>query len=219
MEFFIAWYSGNPYESVRVRQPRVRGLLLGLLDHDQLQRDFAAAGLDQEGAPQSPVALFILSIFVNIGMWFERFVITVTSLANDFLPSSWAYYSTDDLGPRHAGRAASACSSRCSACSVRFLPMIAIAEAKSGDPGRSDFTSLSRREGREGSCLSNDGKKILRPAGRIRHARRPLSRVRRRVARCGLRRNGTRYTPFPVHGLDKAMGLQASRRAALDRRS
>ena len=36
--------------------------------------------------------MFIISIFVNIGMWFERFVITVTSLHRDFLPSSWDYY-------------------------------------------------------------------------------------------------------------------------------
>jgi molybdopterin-containing oxidoreductase family membrane subunit len=39
------------------------------------------------------VVTFILSIFVNIGMWFERFVIIVTSLHRDFLPSSWTYYS------------------------------------------------------------------------------------------------------------------------------
>jgi molybdopterin-containing oxidoreductase family membrane subunit len=38
-------------------------------------------------------AVFILSIFVNIGMWFERFVIIVTSLHRDFLPSSWSMYS------------------------------------------------------------------------------------------------------------------------------
>jgi len=35
---------------------------------------------------------FVMSIFVNIGMWFERFVIIATSLARDFLPSSWSYY-------------------------------------------------------------------------------------------------------------------------------
>ena len=35
---------------------------------------------------------FILSIFVNIGMWFERFVITIT-LSRDYIPSSWDYYS------------------------------------------------------------------------------------------------------------------------------
>ena len=36
--------------------------------------------------------MFIISIFVNIGMWFERFVITDTSLHRDFLPSSWGNY-------------------------------------------------------------------------------------------------------------------------------
>lgn len=36
--------------------------------------------------------MFVVSIFVNIGMWFERFVITITSLHRDFLPSSWGYY-------------------------------------------------------------------------------------------------------------------------------
>jgi len=33
-----------------------------------------------------------MSIFINIGMWFERFVIIVTTLARDYLPSSWSYY-------------------------------------------------------------------------------------------------------------------------------
>jgi molybdopterin-containing oxidoreductase family membrane subunit len=46
------------------------------------------------------VATFILSIFVNIGMWFERFVIIVTSLHRDFLPSSWTMFSPSfiDIG-------------------------------------------------------------------------------------------------------------------------
>ena len=33
-----------------------------------------------------------ISLFVNIGMWFERYVIVVTSLHRDFLPSNWRYY-------------------------------------------------------------------------------------------------------------------------------
>ena len=37
-------------------------------------------------------ATFVITIFVNIGMWFERFVIIVTSLHRDFLPSSWTMY-------------------------------------------------------------------------------------------------------------------------------
>ena len=41
--------------------------------------------------------MFVLSIFVNIGMWFERFVIIVTSLHRDFLPSSLGLLQPDDL--------------------------------------------------------------------------------------------------------------------------
>ena len=40
----------------------------------------------------SLLAMFVLSIVVNIGMWFERFVIIVTSLHRDYLPSSWTMY-------------------------------------------------------------------------------------------------------------------------------
>jgi len=36
--------------------------------------------------------MFVISILVNVGMWFERFNIIVTSLHRDFLPSSWDYY-------------------------------------------------------------------------------------------------------------------------------
>jgi len=44
--------------------------------------------------------MMVIVILVNVGMWFERFVITVTSLNRDFLPSSWAYYTPTifDLG-------------------------------------------------------------------------------------------------------------------------
>ena len=38
------------------------------------------------------VLIFVLCIFINIGMWFERFVIIATSLARSFLPSAWSYY-------------------------------------------------------------------------------------------------------------------------------
>ncbi|MFN3412577.1 MAG: hydrogenase, partial [Thermoanaerobaculum sp.] len=40
----------------------------------------------------TPWALFVISIVVNVGMWFERFVIIVTSLHRDYLPSSWSSY-------------------------------------------------------------------------------------------------------------------------------
>ena len=40
----------------------------------------------------SPILLFVISIIVNIGMWLERFIIVVTSLHRDFLPSAWGNY-------------------------------------------------------------------------------------------------------------------------------
>jgi molybdopterin-containing oxidoreductase family membrane subunit len=36
--------------------------------------------------------MFVVSILINVGMWFERFVIIVTSLHRDYLPSSWGYF-------------------------------------------------------------------------------------------------------------------------------
>ena len=41
----------------------------------------------------TPWMMLIVVIFINIGMWFERFVIVITSLHRDFLPSSWGYFS------------------------------------------------------------------------------------------------------------------------------
>ena len=90
-EFFMAWYSGNGYEQF-VFLNRAMG-------------PFAWAYWIMVGCnlltPQffwfkkirtNMLMVFILSIFINIGMWFERFVIIVTSLHRDFLPSAWAMY-------------------------------------------------------------------------------------------------------------------------------
>ena len=92
MEFFVAWYSGHAYEQYAFLN-RAFG-------------PYAWAYWIMVGcnviSPQlfwfkkirtTPWMMFIVAIFVNIGMWFERFVITVTSLSRDFLPSSWGYYS------------------------------------------------------------------------------------------------------------------------------
>jgi hypothetical protein len=114
MEFFIAWYSGAPFERLPSSTAR-SGRLVGLLDHDHLQRAGAAVVLVQE-IRHHLVIVFILSILVNIGMWFERFVIIVISLHRDFLPSNWGYYLPTwvDICTFSAR---SACSSPCSCCS------------------------------------------------------------------------------------------------------
>jgi molybdopterin-containing oxidoreductase family membrane subunit len=41
---------------------------------------------------RNPMVLFVISIVVNIGMWFERFVIVISSLNRDYMPSSWGYF-------------------------------------------------------------------------------------------------------------------------------
>ncbi len=77
--------------------------------------------------------LFIVCIFVNIGMWFERFVITVTSLSRDFLPSSWAYYSPTfwDVST-FVGTFGLFGTMMC--LFVRYFPIVAIAEVKAVTP-------------------------------------------------------------------------------------
>ena len=71
-----------------------------------------------------------MSIFVNIGMWFERFVIIVTSLHRDFIPSSWVMYSPTwvEMGI-YIGTMGIFMTLFLLFC--RFFPAIAIAEVKS----------------------------------------------------------------------------------------
>lgn len=132
MEFFIAWYSGNPYESFafvnRAFGPYAWAYWI-MISCNVITPQLVWF----KAIRRSPTALFILSIFVNIGMWFERFVITVTSLANDFLPSSWDYYTPTiwDLGLM-IGSFGLFFTLFC--LFIRYLPMIAIAEIKTVMP-------------------------------------------------------------------------------------
>jgi molybdopterin-containing oxidoreductase family membrane subunit len=132
MEFFIAWYSGNPYESFafvnRAFGPYWWAYWI-MISCNVISPQLVWF----KQVRRSPAALFVLSIFVNIGMWFERFVITVTSLANDFMPSSWGYYSPTiwDFGML-IGSFGLFFTLFC--LFVRFLPMIAIAEVKTVMP-------------------------------------------------------------------------------------
>jgi len=90
-ELFIAWYSGVEAEQYAFLN-RATGPYWWA---------YAAMMTCNVVSPQlfwfkkirtSIAATFVLSIVVNIGMWFERFVIIVTSLHRDFLPSSWAMF-------------------------------------------------------------------------------------------------------------------------------
>ncbi|MCZ7604241.1 MAG: polysulfide reductase NrfD [Melioribacteraceae bacterium] len=91
MEFFIAWYSGvqpeqftfinrafGPYAWAYWIMVSCNVIFPQLFWFKKIRRAIPA--------------MFVIGVLVNVGMWFERFVITVTSLSRDYLPSSWAYY-------------------------------------------------------------------------------------------------------------------------------
>ncbi len=92
MEFFIAWYGANPYEGFAFVN-RAFGQYSWAY-WIMISCNVICPQLFWFKSIRNNTALvWVISIFVNVGMWFERFVITVTSLANDFLPSAWGYYS------------------------------------------------------------------------------------------------------------------------------
>ena len=105
-ELFVALYSGNPYEEWvflrnRVADPYLFGPAMGV---DPAPYWWAYWGMMTCNviSPQlfwfrrlrrSVLFTFCLSFVINLGMWFERFVIIVTSLHRDYIPSNWAMYS------------------------------------------------------------------------------------------------------------------------------
>ncbi|HEY5277460.1 MAG TPA: NrfD/PsrC family molybdoenzyme membrane anchor subunit [Coriobacteriia bacterium] len=147
IEMFMAWYSGNQFEQYMMRN-RILGpygriwflLILCNILTPQL--------LWLRKVRNSVGMLFVISIVVNIGMWLERFVIVVTSLHRDFLPSSWDMYTptrwdwaffVGSLGLFFS----------LMFLFIRFLPVISIFEmrtiAKGVDPASADTKDMRGR--------------------------------------------------------------------------
>ena len=136
IEFFIAWYSGVPWE---------RFAFLNRAFGNYWWAYWIMVSCNVM-IPQlfwfkwcrtTPWFMVIICIFVNIGMWFERFVITITSLCRDFLPSSWAYFHPTAIDIMMLigsfGLFFTLFTLFC-----RFLPVIAMAEIKSIMPHGED---------------------------------------------------------------------------------
>jgi molybdopterin-containing oxidoreductase family membrane subunit len=128
-ELFISWYSGSIYEKFTFFN-RALGPYWWAYWIMMTCNVISPQLLWFRKLRRSVVFTFILSIFINIGMWFERFVIVVTSLHRDYLPSSWAMYKPTitevaifigTLGIFFT----------CFLLFIRFFPVIAIAEVKS----------------------------------------------------------------------------------------
>jgi molybdopterin-containing oxidoreductase family membrane subunit len=128
VEAFMAWYSGNPYE---------RAMAWGRMTGSYAPLYWLMIGCNVV-VPQffwikrlrrSIPWLFVLSILVNVGMWLERFIIVVTSLHRDFLPSSWGmYYPTVWDWAIYIGSIGMFLFLL--VLFLRFLPMISIAETR-----------------------------------------------------------------------------------------
>ncbi len=90
-ELFISWYSQYTYEQFAFFN-RATGVYwwsyFGMMTCNVLSPQIFWV----KKYRRSVFVTFIMSIFINIGMWFERFVIIATTLARDYLPSSWSYY-------------------------------------------------------------------------------------------------------------------------------
>lgn len=90
-ELFVAWYSGFIYEQYafynRALGPYAWAYWIMMSCNVISPQLFWIKSLRR-----NIYFTFVMSIVINIGMWFERFVIIVTSLHRDYLPSSWAYY-------------------------------------------------------------------------------------------------------------------------------
>ena len=129
MEFFIAWYSGNPYEQF-VFVNRAAGPYAWAYWTMVLCNVVSPQLFWSRRVRRSIPAMFVISIFINIGMWFERFVIVASSLHRDFLPSSWDYY-TPTVWDVAALAGSFGLFFTLFTLFVRFLPQVAIAEVKS----------------------------------------------------------------------------------------
>ena len=127
-EFFIAWYSQVEYEQYaflnRATGPYAWAYWT-MMSCNLLFPQFFWIKRLRRNIP----FLFVTSIIVNIGMWFERFVITVTSLHRDYLPSSWDYFNPTIVDVlTFAGSFGLFLT--LFLIFLRYLPMVAMAEVK-----------------------------------------------------------------------------------------
>ncbi|MCA9735710.1 MAG: polysulfide reductase NrfD [Deferribacteres bacterium] len=127
-EFFVAWYSGNEYEQFtfinRAFGPYAWAYWTMITCNVVVPQIFWSKKMRNNS-----IVLFIASVLINVGMWFERFVITVTSLSRDFIPAAWDYFSPTifDVGI-YIGTIGIFLT--LFLIFLRFLPIIAMAEVK-----------------------------------------------------------------------------------------
>jgi Ni/Fe-hydrogenase subunit HybB-like protein len=129
IEIFIAWYSGVEYELYTFFNARATGSFSTAFWIMVFCNAIAPQVFWFKKARRNVIILFIVSIVINIGMWFERFIIMISSLAEDFLPSSWTGYSPTlvDIGIYVGTFGIFICGML---LFIRYIPIIAVNEIK-----------------------------------------------------------------------------------------
>ena len=131
-EFFMAWYSGNPFERASFYN-RAFGQYWWATWIMLTCNAFIPQVLWFKKIRTSIRSLFVISIFINIGMWFERFVIIVTGLSHEYEPWQWRYYLP--RWPELGIIIGSFCwFSMWFLLFIKFFPSVAIAEVKEALP-------------------------------------------------------------------------------------
>jgi molybdopterin-containing oxidoreductase family membrane subunit len=92
IEAFSAWYSGNRFERY-LQINRMFGNYWYIYWLLILCNILAPQFLWSRRVRSSPTWLFVIAMFINVGMWLERYVIVVISLSRDNVPSAWGMYS------------------------------------------------------------------------------------------------------------------------------
>jgi molybdopterin-containing oxidoreductase family membrane subunit len=91
VEFFMAWYSGNPLEQF-VLANRAMGPYAWAFWIMMCCNVAAPQAFWFKKVRTTPWTLVGVSVLINVGMWFERFVIIVTGLSHEYEPWQWSYY-------------------------------------------------------------------------------------------------------------------------------
>ena len=128
IEAFMSWYSGDPFEEYMMfnRAFGPYGWVFWLL---MLCNVVVPQALWSKRVRTNTVSLFIVALFINVGMWIERFVIVITSLSRDFTPSAWGmFYPTFWDWATLFGSVGLFLSLLF--LFIRFLPMISISEVR-----------------------------------------------------------------------------------------
>jgi Ni/Fe-hydrogenase subunit HybB-like protein len=152
-ELFIAWYGQNPYEWYAFSQNRAN--LFSPYGWSYWLMMFCNVVSPQlfwsRKLRRNITVTFFMSIIVNIGMWFERFVIIVTSVYRDYIPSSWSTYYSPSIWEIGFYLGTFGLFFTCFFLFGKYFPVIAVAEIKavlktSGENYKAKMTDIEKSD-------------------------------------------------------------------------